>query len=454
LHQIQITYIGGGSKYWARQLMADLALCDRLGGKLVLHDLDHAAAERNVELGQAIFAHEQAVGKFQIEAEADLDAALRGSDFVVSSIEPGPIEARYADLEIPRRYGVLQSVGDTTGPGGILRTLRSVPTHLELAHAVMRYCPDAWVINYTNPMTLCTAAFYAAEPDIKAIGCCHEVYGTQRRVAERVQRWFDLDEPPPRQEIRFDLAGVNHFTVASGAWWRGHDLMPRLQKMVDEEAEHVFADHREDADARKAKGDYFGNAGIVCYDLLRRFDVLGAAGDRHLVEFLTGYLCDETTLHRWGVTLTPYEWRVKNAHRPAPDPATINDEPLERSDEEGVDMILALLGDTPLDSNTNLPQRGQMPGYPDGAVVETYAEFRQDRVTPLLASRLPTLIDGHLRKIVAGHQALLAACLDRDLDQVFAVVLSDPLVSLPVDRARAMFDEMIAHNQPWLDGWN
>jgi len=158
-----------------------------------------------------------------------LPEALRGADFVVISTEPGPISMRYADLVIPERFGLLQPVGDTTGPGGILRALRAIPEYIGFAQATGEHCPKAWVINYTNPMTLCTAALHAGFPGIKAFGCCHEVFHTQTRLAQLVAKWFSV-EPPVRQAIRLDIAGVNHFTWATAAAWQGRDFFPLLAK--------------------------------------------------------------------------------------------------------------------------------------------------------------------------------------------------------------------------------
>lgn len=227
---IKICYIGGGSKFWARELITDLATCPDLDGELALYDIDRAAARHNAAVAGATFGHPDSRTSFETCVPESLSDALDGADFVVSSIEPGPITMRYADLEIPRRYGILQSVGDTVGPGGLLRAMRAVGTHLEFAHAIMEHCPEAWVVNYTNPMTLCTSALYAAEPGIKAFGCCHEVFGTQRRIGKWVQEWFDLETPPPRREIVLDIAGVNHFTLARGVAWQEQDLFPDWSK--------------------------------------------------------------------------------------------------------------------------------------------------------------------------------------------------------------------------------
>ncbi len=449
--QIRITYIGGGSRYWAPQLMGDLARTAQLGGELVLYDINHAAAKANVEVANAIFSHPQATTSFKTTAVSDLDKALRGADFVVMSIEPGPITARYADLEIPRKAGILQPVGDTTGPGGILRALRAVPIYADYAHRIMAQCPKAWVINYTNPMTLCTAALYAAEPDIQAFGCCHEVFGTQNRIAKLVAEWFKVDVPP-RQAIRTDVSGVNHFTWVTHARWQGEDLMGRLREMVSDD--RFFRSRTRAAEQRKAKGQFFGSDGMIAFDLLRRFGALGAAGDRHLAEFVPWYLRSEADLHRWGVVLTPYSWRVKNARQkdksykaPSPDSA------LPYSGEEGVLQMLALLGLGDLDTNVNLPNRGQAPDLPLGAVVETNAQFRRNSVTPVTASALPEQAAECVSRVIAVQETTLQAALDRDVDLAFQALLNDPLVTIATDQAHKMFTAMLRHVKDLLPGW-
>lgn len=294
---IKIAYIGGGSREWAVKLMTDLALSDKLAGVLELYDLDSEAVHHNQELGKQIFAHPDALTKFQVKVSKSLRQALSGADFVVISIEPGPISLREADLDIPASYGILQTVGDTTGPGGILRALRSVPIYRQFATAIMEECPQAWVINYTNPMAICTAALHALAPGIKAFGCCHEVFGTQKMLAGLVRQWFEVEEPP-REEIKLDICGINHFTFATESRWKEIDLMPLIRAMI--EADGFFSDRSASAGKAKSEGRWFASEGLVAYDLLRRFGALGAAGDRHLAEFLPWILTSEEELHRWG----------------------------------------------------------------------------------------------------------------------------------------------------------
>jgi alpha-galactosidase len=446
---IKIAYIGGGSRNWAHFVIKDLALCPHLKGELALYDIDRPAAQANVKAADAIFGHRDAVTAFRTTAAKTAREALKGADFVIMSIEPGPITMRYADLEIPARFGIVQPVGDSTGPGGLLRALRAVPTYLDYAHQIMSYCPKAWVINYTNPMTLCTSALYAAEPAIKAFGCCHEVFGTQSGLARRVESWFRVPRPP-RAAIALDITGVNHFTFATAARWEGHDLFPRLRRELAEPG--AFRDRTAEARQRKRKDEWFSSDALIARDLFVRFGALGAAGDRHLAEFVPWYLQSEKALHRWGVVLTPYAYRVQTARRQRRE-AFVLPQKLSHTGEEGVAQMLALLGIEPLDTNVNQPNRGQNPDLPLGAVTESYAQFRRDSVNPIVARPLPAVLSSHMRHIIENQQAILRAATARDKDLAFQALLNDPLVHLPTDRAWDMFKQMLRFAKPSLPGW-
>lgn len=447
---IRIAYIGGGSRQWATLLMTDLALSSCLCGEILLYDIDHQSALQNEELGRAVFSHPDAKSAFKVEAVTSLKSALKGADVVVISIEPGPTELRFADLEIPAKYGILQTVGDTTGPGGILRALRSGPIFGEFARAIMEHCPKAWVINYTNPLAICVAALYAEAPEIKAFGCCHEVFGTQGMLARRIEKWFNV-EKPARHEVKLDIAGVNHFTWATKATWQGIDLLPRLREDIKEE--DFFGSRVKEARAAKRAEKWFAGAGtsLVSMDFLRRFDALGAAGDRHLVEFVHWYLTSEENLHRWGVILTPYSARLKRSPRTTPD--SLAGKALAPSGEEGVQQIEALLGLNDLTTNINLPNRGQLAGYPCNAIVETYAELRHDTITPLIAGALPPGAAALVRGAVDRQQLLLDAIVQKNKHLAFQALLEDPLVRIPTDQAWQMFSEMTEATSGMLPGW-
>jgi alpha-galactosidase/6-phospho-beta-glucosidase family protein len=447
---LKIAYLGGGSRQWARALMRDLALSEHFDGELVLFDLNAAAARKNVSVGQDIFSRPDARSKLRVRAADTLAEALRAADVVVISTEPGPVTMRYADLVIPARHGILQTVGDTTGPGGLLRAMRALPDYFEFGEAIANHCPHAWVINYTNPMTLCTAALHAAFPAIRAFGCCHEVLGVRERLAKDVARWLRV-ATPTREDIEVEIAGVNHFTWATAARWQGIDLFPHLAQ----DATQPSAKRNLSTLARKnhAREAWFDSPGAVALDLFRRYGALGAAGERHLVEFLPEYLTDERTLHRWGVVATPYAWRLR--HRQGPDDSltTLRNQPLKPSGEEGVRLLEALFGHGEFVTSVNLPNVGQMPGLAHGAIVETNARFSASRITPLVPRRLSAAAESRVRLVSEVQAQVLHAARTRDIDAAFNALIADPLCRVSIDEAAKLFSAMVTHAQGHLRGW-
>ncbi len=165
---IQIAYIGGGSRGWAWGFMKDLAMDADITGEVRLYDIDKPAAVQNKHIGDRVSAHPNALSHWQYSVSDSLQQALAGADFVVISILPGTFDEMRSDVHEPERYGVYQSVGDTVGPGGLLRALRTVPMFVDIAEAIRDYCPNAWVINYTNPICvmlmvcICTTSLCAS----------------------------------------------------------------------------------------------------------------------------------------------------------------------------------------------------------------------------------------------------------------------------------------------------
>ena len=454
---VTITVIGGAGRYWSPVVLRDLALCDRLAGEVRLFDQRSSAA--NAVFGNAIFQHRDSKTEFRVTWTTDPRRALRGADFVLIGISPGSARLFANDLDIPLRHGILQTVGDTTGPGGISRALRTVPLMTRFAEAVMEHCPAAWVINYANPMTLATASLYAAAPRIKAFGSCHEVAAAHRRLALIADPCAAATRRP-QAHIHLDVAGVNHFTFATAARCGRTDLFPLLDRQIREPG--CFADQTAYARDNATRGAFWDHRGLIALDLYRRFGVLGAAGDRHLAEFVPWYLAEgEAGLHRWGVVATPSSlrlgtWRAAPGVTPAPNPLDLPPgvpERLTPSGEEGVAQMCALAGAGDLITNVNLPNAGQMPGLPLGAVVETNAAFQADSVRPIAPKSLPEAVEALVRRIVDVHRLTLLAGRTRDFDTALQAILLDPLCRLSTDHAAVLLRELIDANREMLPGW-
>lgn len=457
VRDIRLCYIGGGSRGWAWTFMADLAMEPSMGGEVVLYDIDRAAAEANRIIGGKIDRLPAARGRWRYTVADTLEEALRGADFVVISILPGTFDEMAVDVHLPERLNIWQSVGDTAGPGGIVRALRTIPMYVPIARAIRDCCPDAWVINYTNPMSLCVQTLYHVFPEIKAFGCCHEVFNTQTVLAAAAGEALDIPAPA-RRDIHANVLGINHFTWFDRASYEGVDLFPVYRAFADRYYDRGF--HEPDRNWANASFDCTHR---VKFDLFRRFGLIAAAGDRHLAEFMPGdeYLRDPETVRNWGFGLTPVQWRKDDLReRLAKSRAMVSGErpvDLAPSGEEGVQLIRALCGLGRMVSNVNLPNRGQIANLPLGAVVETNAVFGRDSVQPLLAGALPEDIRRLILPHVENHALTLEAALTCSREKVVQAFLNDPNTRAKCTdegKLRALADDMIAGTARYLPrGW-
>lgn len=455
MKNIKIAYIGGGSKMWARVFMYDLALTPEICGEIALYDIDIYAAERNKKIGERINADKRTLSKWKYTVCKELSEALSGADFVVLSILPATFKEMAADVHLPEKYGVYQSVGDTVGPGGVLRAMRTVPLYEGFAREIAHICPKAWVINFTNPMSICTKTLYDVFPGIKAFGCCHEVFHAQEFLSCVAHEELGIPRPD-RHEITIDASGVNHFTWITQANYKGRDLLALLPAFMDKYYEKGYGEQLGHApDDFMSDPFLYGNK--VKMDLYRRYGALAAAGDRHLVEFLNGdrYLRDKETVEKWLFHLTTVDFRVKQqqerieeSENMAAGRTPVN---VVHSDEEAVALMKAVLGLGDVVSNVNMPNRGQMPDMPLGMVVETNCVFSSDSVKPVVANRLPAAVTNLVYRNGMNIETCYNGIKHRNLDEIFASFVNQPLLSrLSVDEARALFKEMITATAPYL----
>ena len=454
---VKIAYIGGGSRGWAWTFMTDLALEPSMSGTIRLYDIDEQAAKTNEIIGNAVSARDEAVGKWKYEVSKSLKEALTGIDFVVISILPGTFDEMASDVHLPERHGIYQSVGDTAGPGGLVRALRTIPMFVEIAEAVKEYAPDAWVINYTNPMSLCVRTLYHVFPQIKAFGCCHEVFGTQKvlkAIAEQALGVKDI----PRQDIHVNVLGLNHFTWFDKASYRCHDLFPIYEAFIEKNYEEGY----NDPDKNWANSA-FNCAHRVKFDLFRRYGAIAAAGDRHLAEFMPGdtYLRDPQTVKSWKFGLTTVDWRKNDLkarlEKSAELAAGKREVELKPTGEEGILLIKALCGLGRLVSNVNIPNtNGQIANMPKDCVVETNAVFSRDSIAPMFAGSVPENVLELLTPHIENQRDTLTAALTHDVDLCLEVLMRDPLIAGRITReqGKALLDDMLQNTKQYLPGWN
>ena len=453
VEELKIAYVGGGSRGWAWGLMSDLAANPDVSGDVYLYDIDFEAAKANETIGNMYNGVEGARSKWNYHAVKTPKEAFTDADFVIISILPGTFDEMESDVHTPEKYGIYQPVGDTTGPGGIVRAMRTIPMFEVIANYIKEYCPKAWVINYTNPMTLCVKTLYDTFPEIKAFGCCHEVFGTQGLLGYVIEEFFG--EKPIREEIKVNPVSVNHFTWITSASYHGIDLFPYYKQYCDKYSDGlpVNADNN-------WMNNHFSSQFKVRIDLFRRFGYIAAAGDRHLAEFCPGgwYLESPERVHEMKFALTPVSWRKKDlANRLERSKKLLSGEEkpkINKTGEEGVNQIRSLLGLRELITNVNLPNKGQIPNLPLGAVVETNAIFRAGELIPVFAGNIPQSIYPMISRVCAEQEAVSAAIAERNLDKIFNAFASDPLVTCGMEDARKMFDEMVENTKKYLTDYN
>jgi alpha-galactosidase/6-phospho-beta-glucosidase family protein len=451
---INIAYIGGGSRLWAWKLMSDLALEASLAGQVKLYDLDWQAAVENEAFGNLLSQRPAATGKWRYQAVPTLKEALTGVDLIIISIQPGTFAEMAVDLELPKQYGIYQAVGDTVGPGGLIRSLRTIPIYVEFAENIRQYAPHAWVINYTNPMTICIRTLYKVFPGIKAFGCCHEVFGTQDLLAAMLVE-MQIAAAVRREEIKTNVLGINHFTWINQASYQGMDLLPLFKEFAlqhYDEGYRILGDAVWDATP-------FHFAHRLKFDLFLRYGIIAAAGDRHLAEFLPPwYLKDPETVKQWKFNLTTAAYRserMKAWDRQRQRVIAGEEEyPLQPSGEEGVKQFKALAGLADLVTNLNLPNHGQMEGMPHDAVVETNAYLTNNAVRPVSAGFLSTPVQALVMRHVYNQETILEAGLKKDPELAFRAFINDPLVTITLPDARQLFEQMLQKTKTYLPGWN
>ena len=412
----RICFVGGGSYQWTPKLLTDIALTKDLSGTIVLHDVAPAPMEEMQRLGRKIVA--AAGADFTIETSSNLAEAMRDAEFVIVTITTGGLEAMRKDLDIPLRYGIYQSVGDTVGPGGWSRALRNVPIVVGIAKTMEQVCPNAWMLNLTNPLTVLTRSVYKTTK-IKAMGLCHELQG----VRGGMMRMFG-NQP---EDYEMKVAGVNHLIWLLDLKIDGKDGFEMVREY---EKSGKAVPLRSTSGAHRAP---FQDRWKVKLSLLERYGYLPAAGDRHVAEFFPYFLTEENGAGEdYGVLLTTIENRYDMLHASqAQVKAMVEDRepiPLDHSPEESADIIAAMVNGRPFRAIVNVPNTGQIDNLPRDAIVETLAEVGATGVNPIGVGALPGGVLNTVHPHAVNQELLVDAALTGDRQLALQALLGDPLV--------------------------
>jgi alpha-galactosidase/6-phospho-beta-glucosidase family protein len=443
----QVTIVGGGSYQWTPELMADLFGTPALAGlHLVLQDIDPAPLPKMEALAHKL---DEAMGaKATVATTTDLGAALDGADFVLVCISTGGFRSMAVDLDVPAVHGITQTVGDTVGPGGINRALRNIPVLVGIGQAMEEHCPDAWLLNITNPMT-CLTRSVCRETDIKTVGLCHEVGNFCMDLAIALGR--------PMDAVACAVTGINHFPVLTRLEVDGADGFDALRQLVDEVGGlESLAPYPGRPEPEMFSKLHFAERHLFKLTLLDRWGTFPAAGDRHIAEFVSFALTPESD---WGaaynIALSPISRREEHQAGYVADVdawlAGTKDLQTWQSGELPSPLIQALLSGEPFEAPVNIPNAGQAPQLPPDVVLESICVVDGDGIRGRDVSVLPAPYDEIVRRHVATQELTIEAALRGDRALAAEAFALDPLAGRGDLRVQEdMVDELLAGTAEWL----
>jgi alpha-galactosidase/6-phospho-beta-glucosidase family protein len=443
----QVTIVGGGSYQWTPELMADLFGTPALAGlHLVLQDIDPAPLPKMEALARKL---DDAMGaRATVATTTDLGAALDGADFVLVCISTGGFRSMAVDLDVPTAHGITQTVGDTVGPGGINRALRNIPVLVGIGKAMEEHCPDAWLLNITNPMT-CLTRSVCRETGVKTVGLCHEVGNFCMDLAIALGR--------PMEAVSCAVTGINHFPVLTRLEVDGADGFDLLRQLVDEVGGlESLAPYPGRPEPEMFSKLHFAERHLFKLTLLDRWGTFPAAGDRHIAEFVSFALTPESD---WGaaynIALSPISRREEHQAGYVADVdawlAGTKDLQTWQSGELPSPMIQALLSGEPFEAPVNIPNAGQAPQLPPDVVLESICVIDGDGIRGRDVSVLPAPYDEIVRRHVATQELTVEAALRGDRALAGEAFALDPLAGRGDLRVlEAMVDELLAGTAEWL----
>ncbi|MGG1519323.1 hypothetical protein ABE504_28250 [Paenibacillus oryzisoli] len=439
--RIKLAYVGGGSYQWAPRIIKDIML------KEDLKAIDFMLLDRELERAGDIKRlcermNEELKTDHTFTATMSEEEAFAGCDFVIICISTGGLEAMRHDIAIPEKYGVYQTVGDTVGPGGWSRNLRNVPVFNALAEKIARLSNDAVVLNYTNPMACLTKAF-AAKTNLRAVGLCHGLY-------ENYEVLLDVFGLQSESELNVRFGGVNHFFWMLDFKVNGQDGYALLQEKLG--ADKRFIDLINEAHSDEIG---FSSNKYLTSELFETYGFLPYFGDRHTCEFLpniitgTGERLDTYRIHRTTIEerydmLRKWKDEVMQMIE-GTTPITY-----ERTRETAADIVEAVaLGKTFIDI-VNIPNQGQIPNLPLGAIVETLGVVNSLGFTPVCTGPLPEPIRQMVLPHAENSETIYEAASTGNYELALQALYNDPTCKhLDYTDIRRMAQELLEANRPY-----
>ncbi|MFL5695300.1 MAG: alpha-galactosidase [Ktedonobacteraceae bacterium] len=432
---VQITFLGAGSTVFARQLMTDILLIDGLDeGCFALVDIDARRLDLAQQIADRLIAHS---GKrWNVRASTERRDVLEGSNFIINTIEVAGMANVRHDFDIPMKYGINQCIGDTIGPGGIFKALRTGPAWLDILRDAEQLCPQAWVLNYTNPMSILTLAALKGT-NMRTVGLCHSVQATSKLLAQYLE--------VPYLELEWRCAGINHNAWFTELRHNGQDLYPRLRQ--------------------KAQVSEIYEQDPVRFEFMLHFGAFVTESSGHFSEYVPYFrkrpdlierYCREGYLGGTGFYANNWPtWRENNDASIREMLAGTRDLSFERSHEYGSFIIEAIMKDSPTVIHGNVRNSHLIDNLPDGCV-EVACLVDRNGVQPYHFGELPEQLAAFNRSHMAIHALMCEALLTRNKEAARYALLLDPLSAAVCSPAEinALFDAMWEAEREYLQPFN
>lgn len=427
---LKIAFVGAGSVVFTKNLTTDILSFPELRGvTIALHDIDPGRLQTAGMMAR--WTSERLGAGARVEEHADRRAALEGADFVVNMVQIGMHEATLLDFEIPKKYGLKQTIADSLGIGGIFRGLRTIPFVLDLAGEMGELCPEALLLNYTNPMGILMEALYTARSEVKSVGLCHSVPLTAREISS----YLGIDH----EELLYECAGINHIAWMTRLEVAGADAYPLL-----------FAAMEDPDTYAKDK---------VRFELMRRFGYFVTESSEHNAEYTPYFLRDDELVKRYDVPVDEY---IRRSEANLLEYAKTREKllagesfPLERSVEYGSLLVHSIVTGEARMVYASIENTNLVENLPRGCCVEVAVAVDGTGLRPCHYGELPPQLAAHCAPHVAVQDLTVRAALEGNRDHVYHAAMLDRHAAsvLSLDEIAAVVDELIeAHGDALPEG--
>lgn len=431
---IKISFIGAGSTVFAKNVLGDVMLTPSLQtAELALYDIDEQRLEESHKMLENINKNTNQ-SQATIVSYMDRKESLRDADFVVNAIQVGGYKpSTVIDFEIPKKYGLKQTIADTLGIGGIFRALRTLPVMFEMAEEMEEVCPNAWLLNYTNPMSILTMAMLK-ETNIKTVGLCHSV----QTVVPELYKGLGWDYEEDKKDLQYKVAGINHMAWLLEITKEDEDLYPAIHERASEITEpHLDA---------------------VRFELMNRFGYYITESSEHNAEYHPYFIKEKypELIDRYMIPIDEYlrrcevqieGWEEQRDHY-------VNDGALthERSQEYASYIMEAMITGKPTEIAGNVLNSGLITNLPKDSCVEVACLVNKNGVQPTYVGNIPTQLAALNRTHINVHELVVEAAVSKNRDKIYQAAYLDPHTSseLSLDEIKKMVDEMIEAHGDYL----